>query len=107
MHRIATTFALCLLAVAPLSVRAAPPVAGKSYTCHFGPHGTVVIDTRYPDATITVDGKVHPARHGSYFYQTSDGDTVVMFGPERRFWEYRGIRDHHCIVRDNRRDRTE
>jgi hypothetical protein len=104
MRKIAMLLALCLPAAAPLSARAVPPGTGKSYICDFGPHGTVVIDTRYPGATITIDGKVHPAQHGSYFYQTQDGDIAVMFGPDRRFWEYRGVRDDQCVVKNNRRD---
>lgn len=74
-----------------------------TYTCRFGPHGIVVIDTRDPGASITIAGRRRPATHGSYFYQTEDGEIAVMFGPDMRFWEYDGHRDDHCIARPNRR----
>ena len=35
---------------------------------------SVVIDTRDPSASITIAGRRRPATHGSYFYQTEDGE---------------------------------
>ena len=82
---------------------------GQTYICHFGIHGTVAIDTRYPVASITVDGIRHFARGGSYFYQTDDGKLAIAFDPEMTTWTYlsaeepAGITDRHCKTKINRR----
>jgi len=76
---------------------------GETFTCHFGRYGKVVIDTRDPGSSITVNGRRLAAQDGSYFYQTTDGKIVVYFGPNMRFWDYNDVRDRHCIRRPNKR----
>jgi len=76
---------------------------GETYTCHYGRHGTVIIDTREPGGSITVRGKRYPAQGGSDFYQTDDGKIAVLFGPNMRFWDYEDVRDDHCVRRRNKR----
>jgi hypothetical protein len=91
-------------AIFAVSLSTAPVTDAKArrlatvYTCQFPKGGTVVIDTREPKASITINGKRHPAQSGSYFYQSVDGDIVVMFGPGivPKFWEYNGERDRRC-----------
>jgi hypothetical protein len=83
MLRIARTglMSICLLtALSPVALTARSP--GVIYTCQFRIAGTIVINTREPGATISVNGKRHAATSGSYFYQTTDGSEIVMmFGP--------------------------
>jgi hypothetical protein len=77
---------------------------GRSYVCHFGKYGEVTIDTRDPDASITIGGIRYPAKGGSYFYQTDDGKLTVAFNPKMTTWTYlseanpNGIADDHCKV---------
>ncbi len=86
------------LTVPPVAADAKARRTAKIYTCHFPKGGTVIIDTREPKASITVGAKRYPAQSGSYFYQSVDGDVVVMFGPGARFkyWEFNGERDTRC-----------
>ena len=72
---------VCLLtAMSPVALLARSP--GVIYTCQFRIAGKIVINTREPGATISVNGKRHAATGGSYFYQTTDGSEIVMmFGP--------------------------
>jgi hypothetical protein len=58
---------------------------GETFTCHFGPYRQVIINTREPDPTVTVDGRRHAASSGSYFYQSEDGKIAVMFGPDMKW----------------------
>lgn len=63
--------------------------AGETFDCRFPKAGHVVIDTREPNSSITVNGRRWAASSGSYFYQaTSEGGPYVMFGPNMRWWEY-------------------
>jgi len=81
----------------------APGTPGETYTCHFGQYGMVVINTRYPGATMTVGGRTILVYGGSDFFQARDGDEFILFGPNMRFWIYHDIRDNHCVRRPNRR----
>jgi hypothetical protein len=90
---------LAIIAVAlPVVAAAKPQRTAKVFTCHFPKSGTVIIDTREPKASITVNGKRYPAQSGAYFYQSVDGDIFVAFGPGAsfKFWEYEGERDYRC-----------
>lgn len=91
--------ALVTIAVAlPIAAEAKPQRTAKVFTCHFPKSGTVIIDTREPKASITINGKRYPAQSGAYFYQSVEGDIAVMFGPGvvPKFWEYEGERDYRC-----------
>ncbi|SEI87672.1 hypothetical protein SAMN05518849_1011196 [Sphingobium sp. AP50] len=88
---------LCLTVASPTWANA----SGATYHCNFGKYGSIIIDTRSPDASISINGRRREAQSGSYFYQTRDGEEVVMFGPDMRYWEYKGVRDMHCSRRSN------
>ncbi|WP_124095986.1 hypothetical protein [Burkholderia gladioli] len=80
---------------------------GKSYVCQFGKYGVVVIDTRDPGASISIDGVRYPATDGSYFYQTSDRKIAIAFNPKMTTWtlmseeDSEEITDAHCKVKLN------
>lgn len=80
---------------------------GKSYICQFGKYGVVVIDTRDPGASISIDGVRYPATDGSYFYQTVDGKIAIAFNPKMTKWtlmseeDSKEITDAHCKVKFN------
>ncbi|WP_175759545.1 hypothetical protein [Burkholderia ambifaria] len=84
-------------------------ILGHSYICHFGKYGVVTIDTRDPGASITIGSIRHPAKDGSYFYQTDDGKIAIAFNPKMTAWTYLseedpdGITDSHCKVRANKK----
>ncbi len=69
----------------------------------------VTIDTRDPGASITIEGIRHPAKDGSYFYQTDDGKFAIAFNPKMTAWTYLsedepdGITDSHCKIRTNKK----
>jgi hypothetical protein len=78
---------------------------GETFTCHFGRYGKVVIDTRAPGSTISINGRRYPILDGSYFFQTKDGKIAILFGPNMGWWEYNDIRDNHCNRRPNKPSR--
>ncbi len=89
-----------LLFVVPANARS----LGETFDCRFPKAGHVVIDTREPGASITVDGKRYAARDGSYFYQTDDDDVLLFFGPGFRRWTYNRTNEAvMCKQRQNRR----
>ena len=94
--------AASLLALGMGGTGAAASSPGETFTCHFGRYGEVSIDTRYPDASITINGRRYPAQDGSYFYQSKDGSIAVMFGPNMTWWTYNDVDDHHCTRRANK-----
>ena len=94
---------LAVLALNAAPIPAAASTLGETFTCSFGRYGKVIIDTRYPGATITVNGKKHPASDGSYFYQADEEDIILFFGPNMKFWDYNDIRDNKCIRKKNMR----
>jgi hypothetical protein len=92
-------FMIAVIAVfLPVVADAKSRRTAQVYTCHFPKGGTVIIDTREPKASITVNGTRHPAQSGSYFYQSVDGNVFVAFGPGAsfKFWELNGERDYRC-----------
>lgn len=62
--------------------------AGETFDCRFPKAGHVVIDTREPDSSITVNGRRWAAAGGSDFYQTTETGPLVSFGPNMRWWAY-------------------
>ncbi len=98
---IGAALAITAVTSAKTANHAATRATARIFTCHFPKGGTVVIDTREPSASITVNGKRYPAQSGSSFYQTEDGSLAVMFGPGAsfKFWEYDGERDYRCAYR--------
>jgi hypothetical protein len=86
---------------------------GETFTCHFGRYGTVMIDTREPGETVTINGQRHAALPGSYWFGLADNqDVTLFFGPNMKFWDYvdsrtspdnKGIRDKHCTRRANKK----
>jgi hypothetical protein len=82
-----------------------------SWTCYFGKYGAVTIDTRNSGPSIIIAGVRHPAKSGSYFYQTTDGKLVFAFNAQMTAWTYlsaqepKGVTDAHCkIVGSDRRN---
>lgn len=102
-------FALVHFACADEPTHERRAILGRSYICHFGKYGVVTIDTRDPGASITIGGVRHPAKDGSYFYQTDDGRVAIAFNSKMTAWTYlseedpNGITDSHCRVRANKR----
>ena len=62
--------------------------AGETFDCRFPKAGHVVIDTREPGTSITVNGKRWAASSGSDFYQTTEAGPLLSFGPNMRWWAY-------------------
>lgn len=102
-ERFGTQFLLAILGMSLLSNPVRADALGETFTCHFGRYGTVIIDTREPGATITINGQRHAAHSGSYFYQSHDGKVAVFFGPSMKWWEYNDVSDHHCVHRSNKK----
>jgi hypothetical protein len=103
--RFLSTCALAILGVGGLGPDARAIEKGKfvpwAYTCHFGKYGTVVIDgTKKGVVHLIAEGKTYLVVQGGSYAFATEGEKgpVVYFGPDQKWFEYKGVRDSHCTA---------